>query len=165
MGSKPAVSENLLIPIFFFSQGNSSVSGQIESPAWSYQLGLQQGWLPKDPRDAVGACGNTSPWTGTISAGSGNIPASVSSSLSWPPATISNVGALTLLPSYTPTGAIPTLPAQTLTATASATASVDAGDGWNNSGDTEGLNVNIASCSYLDPWVGPTAAPPSPLCS
>ncbi len=87
------------------------------------------------------------------------------SSLSWPPATISNVGALTLLPSYTPTGAIPTLPAQTLTGNGSATASVDAGDGWNNSGDTEGLNVNIASCSYLDPWVGPTAAPPSPLCS
>ncbi|SJL04662.1 uncharacterized protein ARMOST_08030 [Armillaria ostoyae] len=142
---------------------NSSISGEIESPAWSYQLGLQQGWLPKDPRDAVGACGNTSPWTGTISAGSGNIPASVSSSLSWPPATISNGGALTLLPSYTPTGVIPTLPAQTLTA--SATASIDAGDGWNNSGDTDGLNVNISSCSYLDPWVGPTAAPPSPLCS
>ncbi|KAK0458473.1 exo-beta-1,3-glucanase [Desarmillaria tabescens] len=143
--------------------GNSSISGQIESPAWSYQLGLQQGWLPKDPRDAVGTCGNSSPWTGTLSAGSGSIPASVSSSLSWPPATISNGGALTLLPSYTPTGVVPTLPAQTVTA--SATASIDAGDGWNNSGDKDGLMVNISSCSYLDPWVGPTAAPPSPLCS
>ncbi|KAG7452983.1 glycoside hydrolase family 5 protein [Guyanagaster necrorhizus] len=143
--------------------GNSSISGEIESPAWSYQLGLQQGWLPKDPRNAVGTCGNSSPWTGTLSAGSGSIPASVSSSLPWPPATISNAGTVTSLPSYTPTGVVPTLPAPTLTA--SATASIDVGDGWNNSGDNDGLMVNITSCSYLDPWVGPSASPPSPLCS
>ncbi|KAF9012075.1 glycoside hydrolase superfamily, partial [Cyathus striatus] len=29
--------------------GNSSVMGKVESPAWSYQLGLEQGWMPKDP--------------------------------------------------------------------------------------------------------------------
>ncbi|EDR10975.1 glycoside hydrolase family 5 protein, partial [Laccaria bicolor S238N-H82] len=37
--------------------GNSSVSGTVETPAWSYQLGLENGWMPKDPRQAIGACG------------------------------------------------------------------------------------------------------------
>ncbi|KAF8894486.1 glycoside hydrolase family 5 protein [Infundibulicybe gibba] len=152
--------------------GNSTASGKVESPAWSYQLGLQQGWMPQDPRDATGACGNASPWTPPLQSwqiggnGAGNIPASVTSALSWPPPSISNAGAVTLLPSYTPTGPVPTLPAPTLTSSGSkATATADAGNGWANPNDKAGMMVQIPGCSYLDPWVGPTAAPPSPLCS
>ncbi|TFK55156.1 glycoside hydrolase [Heliocybe sulcata] len=150
--------------------GNSTVSGKVESPAWSYQLGLQNGWMPKDPRSAAGVCGNTSPWqpplapSQTGGSGAGSVPASVSSSLAWPPPTISNAGAVTLLPSYTQTGSVPTLTAATFSV-ASGTATVDAGNGWANSGDSASMYVAIATCSYLDPWVGPNAAPPSPLCS
>ncbi|KAI0093572.1 glycoside hydrolase superfamily [Irpex rosettiformis] len=147
--------------------GNSSVTGKVESPAWSYQLGLQEGWMPKDPRKASGTCGNSSPWTPPLKswqtggAGADQIPASFSSSFAWPPTVISNVGAATLVPTYTQTGPIPTLPGPTFT---SAAATVSVGSGWQNSADNKGLAVAIPTCSYLDPWVG-TTDPPSPLCS
>src|SRR5258705_9877995 len=35
--------------------GNSS-SGMIEAPLWSYQLKLENGWMPTDPRKATGKC-------------------------------------------------------------------------------------------------------------
>jgi aryl-phospho-beta-D-glucosidase BglC (GH1 family) len=152
--------------------GNSSVSGTVEAPAWSYQLGLQEGWMPTDPRTANGACNNQNPWAGPLApwqtggAGAGQIPASISASFTWPPTLISNAGAATLLPSYTPTGTVPTLPAPTFSPTGTASKSViNAGDGWQNPSDTAGAMVAISSCSYLDPWIGPDAQPPSPLCS
>jgi glucan 1,3-beta-glucosidase len=125
--------------------------------------------MPTDPRAAVGTCGNSSPWQGPLQpyqtggSGAGNIPAPVTSSLPWPPPTLSNAGAVTDLPSYTPTAPIITLPLPTFSPSASVTANL--GNGWANPSDTAGMMTNIATCSYLDPWVGPTAAPPSPLCS
>lgn len=152
--------------------GNSTTTGTVESPAWSYQLGLQNGWMPTDPRAAIGTCGNSSPWSPPLSswqtggAGAGQIPASAVTSLAWPPPTISSGGSITLLPSYTPTGAIPTLPAPTFTQSgATPTATINAGNGWANSADTLGSYVPIPTCTYLDPWVDPGTAPPSPLCS
>ncbi|KAF5357818.1 hypothetical protein D9756_001676 [Leucocoprinus leucothites] len=152
--------------------GNSSTTGKVESPAWSYQLGLENGWMPEDPRQAMGACGNDSPWDPPLQAwqtggtGAGNIPASVTSSYSWPLASISAAGAVNLLPSYTPTGPIPTLPAPTVTAPSGSTATptASAGNGWNNPSDTAGLMVDISGCTYLDPWVNPNTAPP-PVCN
>ncbi|PSR94059.1 hypothetical protein PHLCEN_2v4487 [Hermanssonia centrifuga] len=147
--------------------GNSSVTGKVESPAWSYQLGLQEGWMPADPRVAAGTCGNTAPWQPPLQswqtggAGAGQIPATFTSSYAWPPTSISGGGAATDLPTYTPTGALPTLPAPTFTKSAGGT--VDAGSGWLNSADNTGMNVAIPTCNYLDPWIG-NAAPPSPLC-
>lgn len=138
--------------------------GTVMSPHWSYQLGLQNGWMPTDPRSAVGTCGNGSPFNGPLKsfqtggAGAGNIPASATAEISWPPATMSKAGAVSLLPSYTPTGPLVTLPPPTFTA------SVDAGSGWTNPDDKAGMMVPIVGCSYLDPWVG-DAKPPSPLCS
>ncbi|KAK7449688.1 hypothetical protein VKT23_013161 [Stygiomarasmius scandens] len=139
--------------------GNSSVTGKVEAPHWSYKLGLENGWIPKDPREADGQCKNSSPWVPPLATGNGQIPASVSANLAWPPASISKGGAVTDLPSYTPTGAVPTLSAPTFSPSASA------GSGWANSDDKAGLMVEISSCSYLDPWIGTTANPPSPLCS
>ncbi|KAF9012076.1 hypothetical protein BDQ17DRAFT_803626 [Cyathus striatus] len=34
-----------------------------------------------------------------------------------------------------------------------------------NAQDTQGVFVPIPTCSYLDPWVDPASAPPSPLCT
>lgn len=128
--------------------------------------------MPQDPRKAVGACNNKSPWNGPLAAwqtggsGAGQIPAAVTSSYAWPPTMISNGGAATLLPSYTPTGTVATLPAPTFTGTGSSSeSSISAGSGWQNPSDTAGAMVAISSCSYLDPWIGPDASPPSPLCS
>lgn len=159
---------------FFFwtwKIGNSSVTGLVESPAWSYSLGLQEGWMPTDPRSAVGACGNPTPFAGPLSAwqtggsGAGTIAASATSSITWPPTSISNGGFATALPSYTPTGTVATLPAAVFTGTSKASGSqTTGGNGWFDPSDTASGMVAIATCSYLDPWIG-SAAPPSPLCS
>ena len=149
--------------------GNSSVTGKVEAPAWSYQLGLQQGWMPKDPRAAAGVCDSTAPWTPPLQpwqtggAGAGQIPASFTSQYAWPPTLVSNAGAATLLPTYTATGPLVTLPGPTFTASGM-TATPSVGSGWQNTADNAGMNVPIPTCSYLDPWVG-SAAPPVPLCS
>lgn len=136
------------------------------SPHWSYQLGLENGWMPTDPRTAVGTCGNKSPFDGPLKAyqtggaGAGTIPASATADIPWPPASLSNAGAVSLLPSYTPTGALVTLPGPSFTSTVT----VDVGSGWTNPSDQAGMMVPVAGCTYLDPWVG-DADPPSPLCS
>ncbi|PAV23602.1 glycoside hydrolase family 5 [Pyrrhoderma noxium] len=153
--------------------GNSTTwDGRVMSPQWSYKLGLENGWMPTDPREATGKCGGGSIFEGPLAAsatggaGAGTLVASGTANLQWPPATISNAGAVTLLPSYTPTASIPTLVGPTFTVTESKTTStVSAGNGWQNAADTSGMMTDIASCTYLDPWVGPTASPPSPLCS
>ena len=46
--------------------GNSSTTGKVEAPFWSYKLGLEQGWMPKDPREAIGTCGGASPFKGPL---------------------------------------------------------------------------------------------------
>ncbi|KAF9228587.1 glycoside hydrolase family 5 protein [Gyrodon lividus] len=152
--------------------GNSSVTGVVGSPQWSYSLGLQNGWMPKDPRTASGICADQNLWSPPLQPwqtggeGAGQIAASVSKEYAWPPATISNAGAVTLLPSYTPTGTVATLPPPTFTVTSGkSVATANAGNGWQNPSDNAGEMVGIATCSYLDPWIGPSAAPPSPLCS
>jgi glucan 1,3-beta-glucosidase len=113
--------------------------------------------MPTDPRAANGVCGNSNPWqpplapSQTGGSGAGQIPNSVSLELAWPPTSISNAGAaVTLLPHYTHTGTIPTLPTPTFT---NATNSIDVGDGWENPKDTLGLAVPIATCTYPSPWM------------
>lgn len=127
--------------------------------------------MPLDPRTASGTCTDQGIWSPPLQAwqtggtGAGQIPSSVSREYAWPPATISNAGAVTSLPSYTPTGIVATLPPPTFTVSSGKSlATANAGNGWENPSDTAGGMVGIATCSYLDPWIGPSAAPPSPLC-
>ncbi|KAG5653125.1 hypothetical protein H0H81_002192 [Sphagnurus paluster] len=159
---------------FFFwtwKIGNST-AGIVESPLWSYQLGLQNGWMPTDPRTSIGTCaalgvsgpifdGTFLPWqTGGV--GAGTIAPSATMQYPWPPATISNVdGAASLLPTYTPTASIVSLPPPTLSPTP--TKKVDVGSGWFNSQDTALAPTPIAGCTYPDPWNAINAAVP-PLC-
>ena len=144
------------------------MTGKVEAPQWSYQLGLQNGWMPKDPRTAVGTCGNTNPWQPPLQpwqtggAGANQMPATFTQQYAWPPTSITSGGAATLLPSYTPTGPIPTLPVPTFSV---ASGTANAGNGWQNPSDTSGMMVPIPTCNYLDPWVGPSNPPPSPLCN
>ncbi|KAI0754326.1 glycoside hydrolase superfamily [Daedaleopsis nitida] len=138
--------------------GPSSVSGRPESPAWSYQLGLQEGWMPTDPRAAAGKCEASDPYTSTLSAwqtggeGAGNVPQTFLDEWSWPPATLTN----TAYPQYTQTGSLVTLPGPEATATGTGVRTVD---GWNNPSDTALMYVPVATCGYLDPWMGPDSNP------
>ena len=153
---------------FFFwtwKIGNSTEFGRVMTPHWSYQLGLQQGWLPRDPRDSIGACGGGSPFDGTFEphmtgAASPAIP-SADPAFPWPPVSISGGGAVAELPSYVQSGTPVTLPPPTFTITrGSQTTTADAGNGWHNAADTAGMFQEVPGCSYLDPWVGSAAAPP-----
>lgn len=147
--------------------GASSRSGKIESPAWSYQLGLEQGWMPTDPREAVGVCGDTNPWSPPLKPWQTGGPGAglnvQSGGLQWPPDSITLGGPVSSLPAYTPTGSIVTLPGPTYTPSSGSNVKIDVGDGWVNPSDTTGMNVEIPSCTYLDPWIGPDATPP-PVC-
>jgi glucan 1,3-beta-glucosidase len=92
--------------------GSLDDGGAVMSPFWSYALGWEQGWIPPDPREAVGACarqGHTpartftdyEPWQ-TTGAGAA-LPATTTEAYPWPPAEMRGAD------SYAPTGAIPTL--------------------------------------------------------
>ncbi|KAK7031276.1 hypothetical protein VNI00_013527 [Paramarasmius palmivorus] len=111
--------------------GNSTASGKVECPAWSYKLGLDNGWMPTDPREADGYCGSKFEFNQTIQPGSGSVNYA---QYPWPPTSIRNAGSPSTMPRYTPTGAVPTLPGGTLTVSgAKATKTVDVGNGWANS--------------------------------
>ncbi|KAJ4471412.1 glycoside hydrolase family 5 protein [Lentinula aciculospora] len=153
--------------------GNSTANNRVESPLWSYQLGLQGGWIPTDPRDAVGVCaaqGVSQSWNQTFQAwqtggtGAGTIAATATAEFGiWPPAQISGVAAaqMAFVPTYTPTGSVATLPPPTLTST---TKSISEGNGWFDSSDTTSAATAIAGCSYPDAWDAISATVPATVC-
>lgn len=162
------------LPHWFFwtwKIGNSTVTGKVESPMWSYTLGLQEGWMPKDPRSSVGTCrkaGVNQPFDGTFSAyqtggkGAGTVAATfVAEFGDWPPASISGADAA-FVPTYTATGAVPTLspPVYTLRNGTQ----VNGGSGWFNNADTGGAPVNITGCKYPDPWAQTDIPQPTATC-
>ncbi|KAL0577793.1 hypothetical protein V5O48_004194 [Marasmius crinis-equi] len=86
--------------------GGLLASGKVETPAWSYKLDVDNGWVPKDPRIAAGICGSTSPWADPLSTGNRNID---TAPYPWPLIAISSGNPLCSLPTLTAAGAIPTL--------------------------------------------------------
>ncbi|KAG8861682.1 hypothetical protein FRB96_002639 [Tulasnella sp. 330] len=143
--------------------GNSSISGTVEAPFWSYQLGLQEGWMPTDPRAAVGVCGGASPRTPlsaemTGGAGAGDFAQSVRDANPWPPTTLAPGNSATALPTYTATGTVPTLAMPVFTS-----ASVTVTDnGWFDSSDNAPMYTPVAGCTYPDPWDAISASIPQP---
>lgn len=150
--------------------GNSSTLGTSSSPMWHYKLGLERGWMPKDPRGAIGHCaqvlsssqpfdGNY-PETATGGAGAGTL----ASTLAFPPETLMpsfTASDIALLPTYTPTGTIRSLFGPTFTAAPDAAV----GTGWNNDADTELAFVPVSGCSYPDAWNATAAPVPTATCA
>ncbi|EJT96816.1 glycoside hydrolase [Dacryopinax primogenitus] len=163
--------------------GNST-AGRVEAPFWSYSLGLANGWIPPDPRQAVGYCAGTAgvpmnePFDGVLSAwqtggqGAGTIAVDQLASYGqWPIESMNSVSTspylapsdVVRLPQYTPTGAILTLPGPTFT-TPSSTQTADAGDGWVDEQDQGGYWTPIGGCGYPDQWVAVGVAIPTGGC-
>lgn len=150
--------------------------GKIESPHWSYQLGLQEGWLPKDPRSGAGTCakqGVVSPLGASLSGyqtggpGAGTfLAAQVNSYGQWPPSSMSGVTAVSGLPIYVQTGTPITLSAPTPTSyppSYSPTVTVSVGNGWADPSDTASAYVPIEGCSYPNAWSA--VGSPYPQCT
>lgn len=137
--------------------------------------------MPDDPRSAVGACASLGvtgdQFDGTYSAWQTGAPASsldpavVQSFSAWPPATLSGVdGDMSLIPTYTATAPLETLPPDTVLLTAapaSATASIASvgGDGWANSGDTSPGWAEVSGCSYPNAWDSDGVTLPTAVCT
>ncbi|KAF8878964.1 glycoside hydrolase superfamily [Infundibulicybe gibba] len=152
--------------------GDSLTNKRVESPLWSYELGLRSGFMPTDPREAGGTCealgisgpkfdGTFKPWQ-TGGAGAGTIAAASTAANPWPPTAISGVaggGGGALLPTYTPTGTVVTLPPLPPPTASGATAT--GGNGWFNTQDTAGAPTPIAGCTYPNAWDAVDIAPPA----
>ncbi|KAJ3516166.1 hypothetical protein NLJ89_g1298 [Agrocybe chaxingu] len=139
---------------------------------WTWKLGLRNGWIPQDPRSAVGMCqslgAGTEPWDGTFQPWQTGTPSSIpeasSSQFPWPPVTISSASVpASLLPTYTNTAPVITLPPATFTAApSSVTASAD---GWFNHQDTEGGITTVAGCPYPNEYDGIFSVVPTAACT
>ncbi|KAJ6595049.1 hypothetical protein DFH09DRAFT_1412906 [Mycena vulgaris] len=84
-----------------------AADGVVRSRLWSYQTGLDGGWMPTDPRTALGKYNTIGVLGG---AGAGMITATATFQFGqWPPATISHVdvATLTLLLTHKATGSAP----------------------------------------------------------
>ena len=147
---------------FFWTWKIGDSTGPITkvNPFWHYRLGLQNGWIPSDPRTAAGTCENDgyggNDFDGTYSSaymtggsGAGTIAAAVSASYPWPPASLTSVpaGSMSSLAQYTQTGTPVTLPGPTYTKPGSSE-TIDAGSGWFNAADTRQAYVAISGCTY-----------------
>ncbi|CCO32663.1 putative glucan 1,3-beta-glucosidase D [Rhizoctonia solani AG-1 IB] len=156
---------------FFFwtwKIGESTTWGNIvASPLWSYKHGLENGYMPKDPREAIGTCGNASPWEGPLPAsktggtGAGIIPASYATARTWPPPSLSRIPNAATLPTYTATGTLVTLKPAEFTGAAG----INGGNGWANSADQQGLYTPIAGCPYPSSVWGDAADATQIACS
>ncbi|KAJ2912332.1 hypothetical protein MD484_g8086, partial [Candolleomyces efflorescens] len=127
-----------------------SQAGRVEAPLWSYKLGLDNGWIPRNPRDSVGKCAA--------------VAAEYSAQYPWPPPSITSAEVpVPLLPTFTNTAPAITLPVPTYTAApASAT---DGLDGWFNDDDRTGGVVTVAGCPYPDAYTASFSAVPTAPCT
>ncbi|KAH8103524.1 glycoside hydrolase family 5 protein [Cristinia sonorae] len=148
----------------------ASQAGKIESPLWSYELGLREGWMPTDPRKAVGKCaslgGSTSnpfsgvfaPWQ-TGGAGAGTISAATRAQFPYPPPINGVDVPAAALPTYTATAAMVTLSPEPLPS--GVAKDVTQGNGWANAADTAKMAAPVAGCEYPDAWDANDAAIPA----
>ncbi|KAI0695715.1 glycoside hydrolase superfamily [Cytidiella melzeri] len=143
--------------------GNSSVAGIPTAPMWSYQLGLENGWMPTDPRDALGTCASLNvpfavnftgqyPVWQTGGPGAGVFQPAATNTIEVYPPTLSNAmnANPTLLPFYTDVSANPTLPPTTFSG-----ATVSVGSGWVDPQDTALAPAPVPGCVYPDAWNAP----------
>lgn len=147
--------------------GNSSLTGQVNAPLWSYKLGLENGWMPTDPRQAVGMCAKLgaggSSFDGSYqpyqTGGSPSATPAAGNIGTFPPASIAGVaGNAAQLPVYTPTKSLVTLPGPTFTP--APTKSVSAG-GWFDAADTSSMVTAISGCRYPIAWSALSSAIPT----
>lgn len=97
--------------------------------------------------------------------GTGVVDAAVQASFGvWPPTSIGDIPNATLLPTYTATGPIPTLPTQTYPAP-TPHATIDGGNGWFDAADTIPGITTVAGCTYPNPWDATGLPVPAAVCT
>ncbi|KAH7097156.1 glycoside hydrolase [Auriculariales sp. MPI-PUGE-AT-0066] len=157
-------------------------TGHVRCPLWSYKLGLDNGWIPRDPRTAEGACQRAGSERGTAAphsawqtggAGAGTFLAGQPSAV-WPPASLPGLEPTSgLWPTYTAARAAVTLPPIAnnpksvttndnpyyATAGFGGQALSSSVDGWANNKDTAQMVTRVSGCAYPDTYEGGTTIP------
>ena len=131
----------------------------MESPLWSYQLGLREGWIPKDPRTSAGTCAALNvpldpaptPYPAWQTGGTGAGPLTNAGQLTWPPAVINAAGQAAQLPQYTATATPMTLSPPAATAPNTG-AQINFGSGWFNQQDSTPAYAPVQGCTYPNGW-------------
>ena len=161
--------------------GKSLKTGKVMTPLWDYSLGLEQGWIPKDPYHAgAGACSSvasslgqslspTTAWSKTYDGwktGASDTPNTANmAQYPWPPATINSVAAaVTALPSYTRTGTLLKAPAPTYTETQQGAKAPSISD-WAQDSDSAPMYTKINGCQYFTDQYTVTGIPGNWPCS
>lgn len=127
--------------------------------------------MPTDPRSANGVCASLGvastpaaplPATATGGAGAGTISDAFRASYTaWPVTSLANVPNVSVLPLYTATGTLKTMPVPTFTKPGS-TQTIDAGSGWFSPADTALAHVAIAGCTYPNEYSAQIGMVPMP---
>jgi aryl-phospho-beta-D-glucosidase BglC (GH1 family) len=156
--------------------GNSTELGYSSAPMWHYQLGLEQGWIPKDPRVAYGHCQSKGYCEGCLQfqfeypESATGVPATTAPTIAptqldaypWPPVflqpTFTDPRQVGALPTLTQTGAIKVLPTPLPSVPG-------LGNGWANAADTRGAYVKVATnCAYVGQYDGNGMAIATNIC-
>ncbi len=149
-------------------------TGKVSAPLWSYKVGLDNGFIPNDPRLSHGMCGKLGalgaqfsgnyPATATGGAGAGTLAPSVTAQYGqFPPTSINGVpsGQVSAIPTYTSTRTPVTLPPPSFT-------NVDKGvalpNGWADSQDTAQAVFPVSGCVYPDAWLAMSSPVPASAC-
>lgn len=145
------------------------------NPMWNYQLGLREGWIPKDPREAIGTCqrlGVSNPFSGEFSEpymtggpGAGTLSQGASASYPWPPRSLINIDAaqMSSIAQFTQTGTPLTAPAPTFTSPGSS-ATINAGDGWAQPSNSRLAYVPVSGCTYPPEYSAVDLQPSAGIC-
>ena len=132
---------------------------------------MEQGWAPTDPREADGQCDRIgaafNKFTGPLQSwqvgGNGANVIPTLDDYKWPLTAVVGFTNAATLPTYTPTGPIPTLPVPTFTDPADPQKTINMGDGWNDDTDKTLMSVPDPKCPYPDAWNAQSVA--VPVCS
>ncbi|KAJ7624672.1 glycoside hydrolase superfamily [Roridomyces roridus] len=156
--------------------GNAT-SGIVEAPLWSYQLGLEGGWMPTDPRTAAGTCAqlgvDSAPFDGVFSAWQtgGDYFTRVNLEL-WAISACHDIecgccGTCVLADVYRYgwVGDVDVYDSAGECVTPTPTPTVSVGNGWVDPSDTASFVTAVAGCTYPDAWSALSMPPPTAACT
>lgn len=140
----------------------------------SYRLGLKLGYIPDDPREAIGACQSIAAQSQTsvpaytpvarVAMGTGSVDSAQRAQYTWPPVAYGTADwaispeQMTLVPSMTQTGQPMTLTASPVSVPGSSQ-TYDLGNGWAASADRIGAYTAVSGCPTYTVWGDPLQKP------
>jgi glucan 1,3-beta-glucosidase len=170
-----------------------ALNGTIMAPLWSYQLGLEQGWMPQDPRASEGMCDRAGAGSSKkvvfdtfdgkykpsqTGEGDGKVAETARAAFGqWPPISLKGQPTPTAvggdpgapwraMPTYTQTGTMSALGLTYPPASSTSSAKVTNSGAKTGTGEVRPRFTPVKDCLYPDPYmVTDAGAPTTVICS